>query len=394
MVEAEDGSVVGVCPACAMRFGTDFEQPPAVDLNAIEPEPVFGERNVQADDYVPADDAQDDPSNLSPEAAAGLIARMAQAREQEAADLRALTELLNRQLADQLELQDQLSQRDSRIHSLEGETQRLRERLRAMETALTPAVDATLADAPAASAPSASAADEALPDALAPSIAASSGTEDTASVPFAEAEPSLEAETREAFAPGRTAADAVLDTSAEMEPPAVTVPQAATAGLTQTDARRLWDQAGLGAEELRLVQRYFAESIYTEKMRAVRRSLGRPLVNLVPVTGDTPRVMVTIAWEIVWYQFMVDLSEDLPEDRRVQAFAEGMELTELSPQFQDDNASLDQGGRVDASELELTLLANPPELITEIPPDRAAALDDATEEIWNKRGQPEFRWDD
>lgn len=78
----------------------------------------------------------------------------------------------------------------------------------------------------------------------------------------------------------------------------------------------------------------------------------------------------------------------------MQAYAEGMELSELAPQFLEDNAALDQGGRVDASELELALLANPPELITELPPERAIELEDATEEIWNKRGQPEFRWDD
>jgi len=66
----------------------------------------------------------------------------------------------------------------------------------------------------------------------------------------------------------------------------------------------------------------------------------------------------------------------------------------LAPHFRVENATLDQGGRVDASELELALLAQAPELLTEMPADRAAAIDDATEEIWNKRGQPEFRWDD
>ncbi len=152
--------------------------------------------------------------------------------------------------------------------------------------------------------------------------------------------------------------------------------------------------AGLTADDVRLVQRYFAESAATEKMRAVRRSLGRPMVNLHPIPGEGPRVMVTIAWEIVWYQFLVELGPDLGPDDRVSVFAEGMEPQELAPQYREENATLDQGGRVDASELELALLAQPPELLTQMPADRAAALDDATEEIWNKRGQPEFRWDD
>lgn len=168
----------------------------------------------------------------------------------------------------------------------------------------------------------------------------------------------------------------------------------AATGAIESDRADAWRRAGLTADDARLVQRYFAESEATEKMRAVRRSLGRPAVNLHPLAGNRLRIMVTIAWEIVWYQYLVELTPDLDPDDRILAFAEGMELEELAPHFRVENATLDQGGRVDASELELELLTHPPELITEMPADRAAALDDATEEIWNKRGQPEFRWDD
>ena len=162
----------------------------------------------------------------------------------------------------------------------------------------------------------------------------------------------------------------------------------------EEDPLLAWRRAGLSADDVRLVQRYFAESAFVDKMRAVRRSLGRPLVNLQPVSGDHPRVMATIIWEIVWYQYLVELAPEIADEDRVSAFAEGMEIDELTPQFRTENATLDQGGRIDASELELALLAQPPELLTEMTPDQAAALDDATQEIWDKRGEPEFRWDD
>lgn len=160
------------------------------------------------------------------------------------------------------------------------------------------------------------------------------------------------------------------------------------------DLGQAWKHAGFTADDVRLVQRYFAESSAVEKMRAVRRSLGKPVVNLHPIPGDRHRVMVTLAWEIVWYQYLVELGSDVPDEERCALFAEGMELEELAPHFRVANAALDEGGRVDASELELSLLAEPPELLSELPPDKLAAIDDATEEIWNKRGQPEFRWDD
>lgn len=199
--------------------------------------------------------------------------------------------------------------------------------------------------------------------------------------------------------------EGLLATAAPAPPPAGIGPQAEANGAAQAGvggevaashemSAAAWADAGLTADDVRLVQRYFAESAATEKMRAVRRSLGRPMVNLHPIPGEGPRVMVTIAWEIVWYQFLVELGPDLGPDDRVSVFAEGMEPQELAPQYREENATLDQGGRVDASELELALLAQPPELLTQMPADRAAALDDATEEIWNKRGQPEFRWDD
>ncbi len=368
MVEGKDGVPLGLCSACAMRFGAEYQPPDAA---------------AEAGGHVSAgmDGATDlgQDTSLDVGGAAGLMARMADAREKEAGQLRSLAHMMEQVNVEVLALQYVLDQRDSRIHNLEAEVNRLRERLRITEEALAPAfaaesaaepsfVPAVVEDAPWADAPRETAGVDVEPPVL-------PQAEDWVPAP-PETGPSVAA-----GASGAAEAEPASEPPTEPEAPLV-------------DARGRWGKAGLTGDDVHLAQRYFAESIYTEKTRAVRRSLGKPIVNLHPVAGEVPRVMITIAWEIVWYQFLVDLTDGLPEDRRVQAFAEGMELSELAPQFLEDNAALDQGGRVDASELELALLANPPELITEISPERATELEDATEEIWNKRSQPEFRWDD
>jgi hypothetical protein len=150
----------------------------------------------------------------------------------------------------------------------------------------------------------------------------------------------------------------------------------------------------LTLEQVRTVQRVFNETKFVEKLRSVRRGLGKPQVSLAAVAGPEPRVMITVIWDIVWYQYLVNLTPGLTEDEQVTAFAEGMEPSELAGIFKVDNAVLDDSGRVDASEMEVGLLDEGTELLTDMPAERAAAIDDATEEIWDQHSKPEFRWDD
>jgi hypothetical protein len=154
------------------------------------------------------------------------------------------------------------------------------------------------------------------------------------------------------------------------------------------------EHTGLDIETIHLAQQHFNESPNTDKMRSVRRSLGRPMVNLSRVVGPVRRVLVTVAWEIVWYQFLVELGDEGSFDERVTLFAEGMELSELAAHFSEANAMLDDEGRVDASELEFGLLEQRGDLLTEMSDEAEAALEDATEEVWDRHSPPEFRWDD
>ena len=146
--------------------------------------------------------------------------------------------------------------------------------------------------------------------------------------------------------------------------------------------------------EVQVAQKYFNESQFTNRVREVRKSLGKPKANLTKIVGAEPRALVTVAWDIIWYQYLVDLRRDIPADQRVTLHREGMDLEELTPVFKAKNASVDDEGRLDASELEVKLLSDPSTLITEMTVDEERALEDATEEIWDQRTAPEFKWDD
>jgi hypothetical protein len=119
------------------------------------------------------------------------------------------------------------------------------------------------------------------------------------------------------------------------------------------------------------------------------------MANLARLPGAEPRAIVTVAWDIVWYQYLVDMRRDLPSTAdHVTLLREGMDLDELAFYFKDTNAVINDDGRLDASELEVRLLSDPSALITEMTPEETKAFEDATEEVWDQRIAPEFKWDD
>lgn len=189
-----------------------------------------------------------------------------------------------------------------------------------------------------------------------------------------------------AFEPAETRAD-----SPPTEP--VTV-SAGTAG-GPAPAGEGDDSSTFRIDEVQAAQRFYNESPFTSRIRDVHRSLGKPRANLTKVPGGEPRAIVTIAWDIVWYQYLVYLRRDLPSSyERVVLHREGMDLDELAYYFKEKNAVVNDGGRLDASELEVRLLSDPSALITEMTAEERRLLEDATEEIWDQRAAPEFKWDD
>jgi len=100
----------------------------------------------------------------------------------------------------------------------------------------------------------------------------------------------------------------------------------------------------LSAHEQAIVEaaELFNESAYRRTIAGIAKSLGEARVSLLPLTGVNPEVVVTVAWDISWYQYRVS-----PEASQVVRLAErGYELGELDPRFAHWNGHLGPDGRV------------------------------------------------
>jgi hypothetical protein len=96
------------------------------------------------------------------------------------------------------------------------------------------------------------------------------------------------------------------------------------------------EQAIVEAAEL------FNASSYRRTVGGIARSLGEPKVSIVPLSGVNTEVVVTVAWELSWYQYRV--SFDAPQPVRLEE--RGLELDELEAGFLDWNTELSEDGRL------------------------------------------------
>jgi hypothetical protein len=85
----------------------------------------------------------------------------------------------------------------------------------------------------------------------------------------------------------------------------------------------------------------FNASDHTRTVGGVARSLGAPAVCIRPRTDRPSVVSITVMWELSWYRFEVDLSDEAGGVRRD---AQGDELSELAPEEQEVNAAADERG--------------------------------------------------
>jgi hypothetical protein len=72
------------------------------------------------------------------------------------------------------------------------------------------------------------------------------------------------------------------------------------------------------------------------------KSLGVPQASIVPLSGTTGELAVTVAWDLSWYQYRV--SPDLGQPIRLEG--RGHEIDELEPVFTDWNAKVEDEGRL------------------------------------------------
>lgn len=85
----------------------------------------------------------------------------------------------------------------------------------------------------------------------------------------------------------------------------------------------------------------FNGSEHRRTIAGVARSLGPPEVAVLPSPDHTSVVAVTVSWELCWYRYEVDLSDDEPT---VRLGGQGSELDELEPAERQPNAASDENG--------------------------------------------------
>jgi hypothetical protein len=73
------------------------------------------------------------------------------------------------------------------------------------------------------------------------------------------------------------------------------------------------------------------------------RALGTPSVSVGASAGTAEEVRVTVAWELSWYQWGVDVGEN---PRPVVEVGKGSEIDQLDPAARQWNASVREGGHI------------------------------------------------
>jgi hypothetical protein len=86
----------------------------------------------------------------------------------------------------------------------------------------------------------------------------------------------------------------------------------------------------------------FNGSAYRRTVGGIAKSLGQPQASIVPLSGTSGELAVTVAWELSWYQYRVspDSAQPVRLERR------GHEISELEEGFKDWNADVEAEGRL------------------------------------------------
>jgi hypothetical protein len=86
----------------------------------------------------------------------------------------------------------------------------------------------------------------------------------------------------------------------------------------------------------------FNASPFRRTVAGIARSLGEPQASIVRLSGVNREAVITVAWDIAWYQYRVTFDSIQP----VRLAERGDELDDLDPGFRRWNAHLDEEGRV------------------------------------------------
>jgi hypothetical protein len=103
----------------------------------------------------------------------------------------------------------------------------------------------------------------------------------------------------------------------------------------------------------------FNSSEHPRTVAGLARTLGEPHAGAATSTASAAEVVLTVAWELSWYQFNVDLSDSRDP---VRLRGQGQELSELPADVQDWNCEMASDGTI-----KLASASRP----AETPPDEA-----------------------
>jgi hypothetical protein len=86
----------------------------------------------------------------------------------------------------------------------------------------------------------------------------------------------------------------------------------------------------------------FNNSAYRRTIAGIAKSLGEARVSFLPLSGTNPEVVITVAWDISWYQYRVVFDSAQP----VRLAERGYEFDDLNDRFKDWNGHLGPDGRL------------------------------------------------
>lgn len=87
----------------------------------------------------------------------------------------------------------------------------------------------------------------------------------------------------------------------------------------------------------------FNESEHTRTVAGIVRALGKPSAAVARPDEPENEVKIVIAWELTWYQFLVDLADS---NHSVHLLSKGDEISEIPDELQSWNAEIDDEGNV------------------------------------------------
>jgi hypothetical protein len=100
----------------------------------------------------------------------------------------------------------------------------------------------------------------------------------------------------------------------------------------------------LSEPELAMVEAadLFNESAFRRTVAGIAKSLGAPRASILPLSGVNSEVVLTVAWDISWYQYRITPDSGQP----VRLAERGHEPSDLESLFTSWNAHLTSDGRI------------------------------------------------